>query len=84
MLLQGRNAIVTGGSQGIGAATSIEFAKEGANVCLLYRKHEEEALRLADEIRKMGRKALPLPCNIASFPEVEKVVQTALKEFGRI
>jgi 3-oxoacyl-[acyl-carrier protein] reductase len=84
MLLQGRNAIVTGGSQGIGAATSIEFAKEGANVCLIYRKHEEEALRLADEIRKMGRKALPLKCNIASFSEVENVVQTALKEFGRI
>ena len=43
MLLEGKNAIVTGGSQGIGTATSLELAREGANVCVLYRKHEEEA-----------------------------------------
>ena len=43
MLLEGKNALVSGGSQGIGTATSLEFAREGANVCVLYRKHEAEA-----------------------------------------
>ena len=84
MLLEGKNAIVTGGSQGIGTATSLELAREGANVCLLYRKHEEEAKQIADEIRGMGRKALHLPCDIASFADAERVVKTALAEFGRI
>ena len=43
MLLEGKNALVTGGSQGIGAAASLELAREGANICLTYRKHEVEA-----------------------------------------
>ena len=84
MLLEGRNAIVSGGSQGIGTATSLEFAREGANVCVLYRKHEEEAKKIVDEIKGMGRKAIALQCDIAVFAEAERVVKTALAEFGRI
>ena len=84
MLLEGKNAIVTGGSQGIGTATSVELAREGANVCLTYRKHEAEAQRVADEIRQLGRKALPVPRDISSFSDAERVVQAALLEFGRI
>ena len=84
MLLEGKNAIVTGGSQGIGTAASVELAREGANVCLTYRKHEAEAQRVADEIRRLGRKALAVPCDISSFADAERVVQAALTEFGRI
>ena len=84
MLVEGKNAIVSGGSQGIGTAASLELAREGANVCVLYRKHEDEARKIADEIRGMGRKALHLQCDIASFSDAEKVVKTALNEFGRI
>jgi len=84
MLLEGKNAIVTGGSQGIGTAASVELAREGANVCLTYRKHEAEAQHVADEIRKLGRKALAVKCDISSFADAEKVVQAALAEFGRI
>jgi 3-oxoacyl-[acyl-carrier protein] reductase len=84
MLLEGRNAIVTGGSQGIGAAASIELAREGANVCLTYRKHREEAETHAEEIRRLGRKALALQCDISRYAEAEKVVKQALEAFGRI
>jgi 3-oxoacyl-[acyl-carrier protein] reductase len=84
MLLEGKNAIVTGGSQGIGTAASVELAREGANVCLTYRKHEAEAQRVADEIRRLGRKALAVPCDISSFADAEQVVQVALAEFSRI
>jgi 3-oxoacyl-[acyl-carrier protein] reductase len=84
MLLEGKNAIVSGGSQGIGTATSLEFAREGANVCVLYRKHEDEAKKIADEIRGMGRKAIHLACDISSFSDAEKVVKTTLNEFVRI
>ena len=84
MLLEGKNALVTGGSQGIGAAVSLELAREGANICLTYRKHEAEAKKYAEDIRAMGRKALAVQCDISSFAEAEKVVQAAITEFGRL
>ena len=82
MLLEGKNALVTGGSQGIGAAACLELAREGANVCLTYRKHDVEAKKYADEIREMGRKALAIKCDISSFAEAESVVKKAVDEFG--
>jgi 3-oxoacyl-[acyl-carrier protein] reductase len=82
MLLEGKNALVTGGSQGIGAATSLKLAEEGANVCLTFRKHEAEANKYVDEIRAMGRQALALKCDIASFAQAEAVVKTTLETFG--
>jgi 3-oxoacyl-[acyl-carrier protein] reductase len=84
MLLEGKNALITGGSQGIGAAASLELAREGANICLTYRKHEAEAKEYAEEIMAMGRKALAVQCDISSFAEAEKVVKSAIAEFGRL
>jgi len=84
MLLEGKNAIVTGGSQGIGTATSLMLAEEGANVCLTYRKHKEEADDVAKQIEAMGRKALSVKCDISSFSEAETVVKTAVDAFGGI
>lgn len=84
MILEGKNALVTGGSQGIGAAVSLEMAKEGANVCFTYRKHEEEAKKLEQEIKKLGRQAIAVGCDISSFSDAERVVKLALEKFGRI
>ena len=84
MLLEGKNALITGGSQGIGAAAALDLAREGANVCLTYRKHAEEAEAYADEIRQMGRKALAVKCDISSFAEAEKTVQAAVDAFGTL
>ena len=84
MLLEGKNAIVTGGSQGIGTAASLELAKEGANVCLTFRRHADEARSVVDQIEKMGRKAICVACDIAVFAEAEAAVKTAVDAFGRI
>ena len=84
MLLEGKNAIVTGGSQGIGTAASLELAKEGANVCLTFRRHEDEARAVVDQIEKMGRKAVCVACDIAVFTEAEAAVKAAVEAFGRI
>jgi 3-oxoacyl-[acyl-carrier protein] reductase len=84
MLLEGKNAIVTGGSQGIGTAASLELAKEGANVCLTYRRHADEAKEVAREIEKMGRRAVCVACDIAVFAEAEAAVKHALEAFGRV
>ena len=84
MLLEGKNALVTGGSQGIGAAVCLELAREGANVCLTYRKHADEAIKYADEIRQMGLKALAVQCDISLFADAERVVKAAIDEFGKL
>jgi len=84
MLLEGKHAIITGGSQGIGTAASLELAREGANVCLTYRRHKDEARAVADQIEKMGRKAICVACDIAVFSEAEAAVKAAVDAFGRI
>ena len=84
MLLKDKNAIVTGGSQGIGTAISLELAREGANVCLTCRKHEKEALEVRDQILNMGRKAIAVKCDTASFTEAGDVVKKALEAFGKV
>ena len=60
------------------------LAEEGANVCLTYRKHREEAEEVRQHIENMGRKALCLPCDIASFADAEQVVKTAAEYFGQV
>jgi 3-oxoacyl-[acyl-carrier protein] reductase len=84
MLLEGKNAIVTGGSQGIGTATSLVLAEEGANVCLTYRKHKEAAEEVRDKILAMGRKSICVKCDIAIFSEAEAVVKAAVEAFGGV
>jgi 3-oxoacyl-[acyl-carrier protein] reductase len=84
MLLEGKNAIVSGGSQGIGTAVSLDFAREGANVAVLYRSSEAEAKEVVSQIQAMGRKAIACKCDIASFADAERVVKEALEAFGRI
>jgi 3-oxoacyl-[acyl-carrier protein] reductase len=84
MLLEGKSAIVTGGSQGIGTAASLMLAQEGADVCLTYRKHEQEALAVQQQIDAMGRKALAVKCDISSFAQSEKVVNAAVAAFGKL
>jgi 3-oxoacyl-[acyl-carrier protein] reductase len=84
MLLENKNALVTGGSQGIGAATARGLAKEGANVCLTYRKHEAEAVEIQNEIRSMGRKAIAVKADTASFAAADQVVRSVLASFGRL
>lgn len=84
MLLEGKNAIVTGASRGIGMAVSLMLAEEGANVCLTDRSHKEEAEAVVKQIEGMGRKATFVQCDIASFTEAEAVVKAALETFGRI
>jgi len=84
MLLKDRNALVTGSSRGIGAAIARMLAKEGANVCLVDRKHEAEAFDIQNEIQNMGRKAIAIKADTASFAEAAQVVRSVLKSFGRL
>jgi 3-oxoacyl-[acyl-carrier protein] reductase len=82
MELENKNAIVTGGSVGIGAAIAIGLAKEGANVALNFRKHDTEAKQVAEEIVKMGQKGLVVQADVSNFEDAQKMVEQVVKEFG--
>lgn len=84
MLLEGKKAIVTGASQGIGEYCARELAQEGANVCFTYRRHEEEARKLEAEIRSLGRIALAIKCDTSSFSDAKRVVEEAVAAMGGV
>ena len=81
--LEGRKAIVTGGDSGIGGATAIAFAREGADVLISYLPEEEEdAQRIAELIREAGRKAVTVPGDLKDPAYCEEIVSRAVAEFG--
>ncbi len=81
--LQGRVAVVTGASSGIGRATALLLAREGARLGLLARR-EEPLREVAREIEGMGREALVLPADVTRREEVEHAVAQTLARWGRV
>ncbi len=84
MDLEGKVALVTGGSIGIGTAISLDLARNGADVALTYRKHKEEAEAIAKEISAMGRRGQAYQIDISDFDESQKLVEKVVKEFGHL
>src|SRR5512137_118570 len=84
MDLDGKNAIVTGASLGIGSACALDLAKNGADVAINYRKHDTEANAICDQIKAMGRRGLAVRADVASFSDAQSMVGTVVKEFGRV
>lgn len=84
MDLDGKVALVTGGSLGIGTAISLDLAQNGADVALTYRRHEEEAKAIVEQIKAMGRKAKECKVDISDFGEVQNLVNQVQEEFGRL
>ena len=84
MELEGKVAIVTGGTRGIGRAIALDLAANGADVALNYRKSQDLADELAGTIRSMGRRALVVQADVASFDDAQAMVQRVLDELGRL
>ena len=84
MELEGRVAIVTGGTRGIGRAIALDLAANGADIALNYRKSRDLAAELAETIRGMGRRALVVQADVSSFDDAQAMVQQVLDEFGRL
>jgi 3-oxoacyl-[acyl-carrier protein] reductase len=80
----GRVALVTGGSRGIGRATALRLAREGADVAISYATRRDDAEQTAAEIRQAGRRATLAACNVASPDEVQRLVDQARRELGPI
>ncbi len=83
-LLEGKNAIITGASRGIGSGIAQVFAKHGANVAFTYSSSEAPALALEKELIGYGVKAKAYKSNAASFEDSEKLVSQVLEDFGGV
>ena len=80
--LEGKVAIITGGNSGVGAATAVKFAAEGAKVVITARR-EAPLQEVADKIRAAGGEVLPVASDISKVEDAKKVVEETLKAFGK-
>lgn len=83
-LLDGKTALVTGATRGIGRAIALKFASEGADIAFTYRSQEEAALTLTAEIEAMGVRVKAYRSDAASFEDAHNVVADAKETFGHI
>lgn len=84
MKLQGKVAVVTGGSRGIGRASCIELAKEGADVAVVFNKASKEADEVVTQIKKIGRDAIAIKCDVSKEEDVKQMTKQLIEKFGRV
>ena len=84
MKLQGKVALVTGSSRGIGKATAIRLAKEGAKVVVNYINDEKASAQVVNEIKKLGGEAIAVKADVSNEEQVKNMIKTAIDKFGRI
>lgn len=83
-LLDGKVAIITGGSRGIGKSMVEAFVNEGASVAFTYRSSTEEALKIQDSLNSESQKVKAYQSDASSYSEAETFVKEVMSEFGKI
>jgi len=84
MNLQGKVAVVTGGSRGIGKSISLKLAELGSTVVINYVKNDSYALEVAQEIEKMGKSALLVKKDVSKINEAEELIEEVYRKFNSI
>lgn len=82
--LDGKTAVVTGGSRGIGKAIALQLAKAGANVLITYARSSEAAEEVVRQIEAAGRKARALKADAIDFGQAERVIAVTQEEFSGV
>ncbi|MDD3165767.1 MAG: 3-oxoacyl-[acyl-carrier-protein] reductase [Oscillospiraceae bacterium] len=82
--LEGKNALITGGSQGIGREIALKFASLGANIVLFYVGDDEKAQQVQQECEVYGVKTAAYHCDVSSFDAVKADVADVKKNFGMV
>lgn len=83
-VLDGKVALVTGGSRGIGAAVALRLAEDGADVALTYQQNADRAAQVVEQIKAAGRRALAVRADNADAAALNAVVDDVASEFGRL
>jgi 3-oxoacyl-[acyl-carrier protein] reductase len=84
MKLEGKVAIVTGASRGIGREIALQFAREGADVVVNFAGSEAKANEVVQEIMQIGRQAITYQCNVGNAEEVQNMVKETIGHFGKV
>ena len=82
--MEGKVAVVTGASRGIGKAIAVKLASKGATVVINYNGSRERAEEVKNEVESAGGKAMIIQCNVADFDACKEFIETVIKEQGRI
>ena len=82
--LDGKAAIVTGASRGIGRATAVTLARAGADVTVNYYTHGDEAEEVVEQIRESGRSGLAFQADVSDRQAVEAMVDATVGQFGKL
>ncbi len=82
--LQGKVAIISGGDSGIGRAVAYAFAKEGANIVIVYLNEHADALETKSRIEQIGRRCLAIASDLGEEQTSQDVVEQTIRQFGRI
>jgi glucose 1-dehydrogenase len=84
MKLEGKTALVTGSSQGIGQAVAVRLAEEGADVIVNYNTHPEGANEAVEQIKKLGRRSVAIKADLGRVSEIEQLIQQGIQQLGKI
>lgn len=81
-MLNGKTAVITGASRGIGKTIALKMAEQGANIAIIYAGNSAAALETKEQIAALGRESECYQCNVADFEACEQTVKAVLARFG--
>lgn len=84
MDLEGKVALVTGGSGGIGRSICVSLAAKGCDVAVNYFSRRDEALMVVDEVERLGRRGIAVRADVSKMREVEEMVEHVVREMGQV
>ena len=83
-MLNGRVAVVTGGSRGIGKAIALKLANNGAKVAIFATRESEAVNQTLSELKATGNEAMFVPCDVSNFEQVKASIDSVIEQFGKI